>query len=130
MEGLSQKLDSRSTSIIEQTLNVNGFTTRLQIKLITEKNLEMMFQGSDITMGAKNLLSYHIQLLRDESPLALAKSKKKSKTTDSIVSTVATEERDSSYDDSGESDISQSESKKVSTLSLSISLLLSCNILP
>jgi hypothetical protein len=49
----------------------------------------MMFQGSEITMGAKNLLSYHMQLLRDESPLALAKLKKKSKAADSIVSTVA-----------------------------------------
>jgi hypothetical protein len=38
----------------------------------------MMFQGSEITMGAKNLLSYHMQLLRDESPLALTKLQKKS----------------------------------------------------
>ena len=68
MENLSGKLDSASAHLIKQTLQVNGFTSRLQIKLISEKHLELMFQGADLTMGAKSLLNYHIQVLRDESP--------------------------------------------------------------
>lgn len=65
----NEKLDSASTNLIKQTLQLNGFTTRLQIKLISDKNLEMMFHTTNITMGARSLLSYHIQVLRDESPL-------------------------------------------------------------
>ena len=77
VEELSKKLDGNSVSEIEQTLKVNSFITRLQIKLISDKDLGMMFQSSAIAMGAKNLLSYLIQLLRDESPLVV-KSRKKS----------------------------------------------------
>lgn len=76
MENLSGKLDSASSHLIKQTLQRNGFTSRLQIKLISEKHLELMFQGADLTMGAKILLNYHIQVLRDESPLQSGKMKK------------------------------------------------------
>ena len=79
MELLSGKLDSASYQLIKETLQVNGFTSRLQIKLISEKHLEMMFQGADLTMGAKSLLNYHIQVLRDESPLQTGKMKKAQK---------------------------------------------------
>ena len=65
----ADKLDTDAVNVIKNTLQVNGFTTRLQIKLISERNLELMFQGSDITLGARNLLSYYIQTLKDESPL-------------------------------------------------------------
>ena len=65
----ADKLDTDAANVIKNTLQVNGFTTRLQIKLIAERNLELMFQGSDITLGARNLLSYYIQTLKDESPL-------------------------------------------------------------
>ena len=44
-----------------------------------EKHLELMFQGADLTMGAKSLLNYHIQVLRDESPLQTGKMKKAQK---------------------------------------------------
>ena len=79
MEQLSGKLDSASCQLIKETLQVNGFTSRLQIKLISEKHLELMFQGADLTMGAKSLLNYHIQVLRDESPLQSGKMKKAQK---------------------------------------------------
>ena len=79
MENLSGKLDSASAHLIKQTLQVNGFTSRLQIKLISEKHLELMYQGADLTMGAKSLLNYHIQVLRDESPLQSGKMKKATK---------------------------------------------------
>jgi hypothetical protein len=65
----ADKLDTATVDVIKNTLQVNGFTTRLQIKLISEKNLEMMFNDSNITLGARNLLSYYIQTLKDESPL-------------------------------------------------------------
>ena len=100
---LSKKLDSDSVSQIEQTLKVNGFTTRLQIKLISEKDLETMFNGSAITMGAKNLLLYYIQLLRDESPLVV-KSKQKSSTSATVYANIHTgtamENSDLSLEDS------------------------------
>ena len=76
MELLSGKLDSASCQLIKETLQVNGFRSRLQIKLISEKHLELMFQGTDLTMGAKSLLHYHIQVLRDKSPLQTGKIKK------------------------------------------------------
>ena len=65
----ADKLDTDTVNVIKNTLQVNGFTTRLQIKLISDRNIEMMFQGSDVTLGARNLLSYYIQTLKDESPL-------------------------------------------------------------
>ena len=99
---LSKKLDSDSVSQIEQTLKVNGFTTRLQIKLISEKDLETMFNGSTITMGAKNLL-YYVQLLRDKSPLVV-KSKQKSSTSAAVYANIHTgmamENSDLSLEDS------------------------------
>ena len=55
---------------------MNGFRSRLQIKLISEKHLELVFQGTDLTMGAKSLLNYHIQVLRDESPRQTGEIKK------------------------------------------------------
>ena len=79
MENLNGKLDEASIDIIRQTLEVNGFTSRLQIKLISERHLELMFQGVNLTMGVKSLLSYHLQVLRDESPLQSGKMKKAQK---------------------------------------------------
>ena len=79
MELLSGKLDSAFCQLIKETLQVNGFTSRLQIKLISEKHLELMFQGADLAMGAKSLLNYHIQVLCDESPLQTEKMKKDQK---------------------------------------------------
>ena len=78
MELLSGKLDSASCQLIKETLQVNGFRSRLQIKLISEKHLGLMFQGTDLTMGAKSLLNYHIQVLCDESPLQTGKKAQKS----------------------------------------------------
>ena len=79
MENVNGKLDEASIDIIRQTLEVNGFTSRLQIKLISERHLELMFQGVNLTMGAKSLLSYHLQVLRDESPLQSGNMKKAQK---------------------------------------------------
>ena len=65
----ADKFDTDTVNVIKNTLQVNGFTTRLQIKLISDRNIEMMFQGSDVTLGARNFFSYYIQTLKDESPL-------------------------------------------------------------
>ena len=43
--------------------------SNLQIKLISEKYFELIFQGVDLTVGVKSLLNFHIQVLHDESPL-------------------------------------------------------------
>ena len=46
VQNLRGKLDTGSIELIKRTLEVNGFTSRLQIKLISEQHLEM-FQGSE-----------------------------------------------------------------------------------
>ena len=65
----ADKFDTDTVNVIKNTLQVNGFTTRLQIKLISDRNIEMMFQGSDVTLGARNLFSYYIQTLKDDNPV-------------------------------------------------------------
>ena len=79
MELFSGKLDSASCQLIKKTLQVNGFTSHLQITLISQMHFELMFQGADLTMSAKSLLNYHIQVIRDESPLQTGKIKKAQK---------------------------------------------------
>ena len=86
VKGFSDKLDSESVKNIKETLKVNGFTSTIKLKLISDKDLETMFQGS-ITLGARNLLSYQIELLRDESPLVTKKLKKKLSTSSAVVHT-------------------------------------------
>ena len=69
MEVSSGKLDSASCQLIKETLQVNGVMSNLQIKLISEKHFELMFQGADLTMGVKSLPNDCIQVLHDKSPL-------------------------------------------------------------
>jgi len=68
-------IDSTSCQLIK-TLQVNGFRKRLQIKLISEMHLELMFQGTDLTMHAKSLLNYNIQVLCDNPLFKLERSTK------------------------------------------------------
>ena len=53
-----------------QTLVTNQFTSRLELKLLTSEQLDYMF-SMDLALGAKALLVYHVDLLKDESPLPM-----------------------------------------------------------
>ena len=68
----SDQLDNETALLIANTLKVNGFRTRLQLKLITSNELNLMFQ--DLKLGAKRLLQYNLDILRDESPLPARKN--------------------------------------------------------
>ena len=58
------KLDENTSSKVFQILQANGFTSRLQLKI------DVMFQN-EISLGAKSLLLYKVDVLCDESPLQI-----------------------------------------------------------
>jgi hypothetical protein len=65
------ELEPRHQKQIYDILKANGFTTRLKLKLIHEDELNIMFNtGSEVLpLGAKTLLSYKLNMLREDSPL-------------------------------------------------------------
>ena len=65
MSQFRDKLDQKAYDFIFQTLVTNQFTSRLQIKLLTSEQLDYMFL-KDLALGAKALLVYHVDLLKDE----------------------------------------------------------------
>ena len=75
------QLDVEESTTIYNTLKENKFKTRMQLKLITGSELEIMFKGEKaLSLGARALLQYQINLLNEQSPL-LKKSLKKPITT-------------------------------------------------
>ena len=62
------KLDEKTYNLIFQTLTANQFTSRLQLKLLTPEQVDMMF-AKELSLGAKTLLIYQLDLLNDASPL-------------------------------------------------------------
>jgi hypothetical protein len=69
------QLDPENYTLIYETLRANFFTTRLKLKLIQEDALDMMFSRL-LPLGAKAVLTYQLQRLREESPLISLKSKR------------------------------------------------------
>ena len=62
------KLDEKTYNLIFQTLTANQFTSRLQLKLLIPEQVDMMF-AKELSLGAKTLLIYQLDLLNDASPL-------------------------------------------------------------
>ena len=62
------KLDDTTSAKVFQTLKANGFRTRLQLKLLTREQIDVMFQ-TEISLGAKSLLLYKLGVLCENSPL-------------------------------------------------------------
>lgn len=85
------KLDQKTYDFIFQTLVTNQFTSRLQLKLLTSEQLDYMF-SKDLALGAKALLVYHVDLLKDESPLP-TKTKERRKEVHGNETSTATESR-------------------------------------
>ena len=68
------KQDQKTYDFIFQTLVTNQFTSKLQLKLLTSEQLDYRYMFSkDLPLGAKALLVYHVDLLKDESPLPMEK---------------------------------------------------------
>jgi len=61
--------DPKHYKQVYETLKANGFTSRLKLKLIREDELNIMFTDQVLPLGAKTLLAYQLNLLREESPL-------------------------------------------------------------
>ena len=72
------QLEPNQRKTVYETLKVNGFTTRLKLKLVTQDELNIMFPNTNegLPLGAKRLLSYQLDVLRDQSPLVVKSSKK------------------------------------------------------
>ena len=66
------KQDQKTYDFIFQTPVTNQFTSRLQLKLVTSEQLDYMF-SKDLALGAKALLIYLLDLLKDVSPLSTQK---------------------------------------------------------
>lgn len=64
-----QKELGNSFGIIKERLEANGFDTRTKLKLVFPRELDIMFATSEVPLGAKSLLLYQLEKLREESPL-------------------------------------------------------------
>ena len=64
------KLDDKTSSKVFQTLKANRFTSRLQLKLLTKDQVDVLFQN-EISLGAKCLVVYNLQVLNESLPLKL-----------------------------------------------------------
>ena len=55
------KLNKETLNLIFDTLKANQFTSRLQLKLLTSDQVDMMF-AKELSLGAKMLLLYQLDL--------------------------------------------------------------------
>lgn len=77
MEGFKSELDESSYQIILTRLTGNHFKTRTQLKLLFTKEIDIMFGAEELPLGAKALLLYQLEKLRNESPLPLGRKQKR-----------------------------------------------------
>jgi len=91
LDTFRQKLDINEATIIFNVLKKNKFNSRMQIKLITQGELEIMFKGETaLSLGALALLRYQINFLNDQSPLP-KKSQNKNKGGNDVQMSTTTE---------------------------------------
>ena len=76
LDEFKNELEPEQHCYVCNILKANGFETRLKLKLILDDELKIMFStGTEsLPLGAKALLAYKLNILRDESPL-VSKSK-------------------------------------------------------
>ncbi|CAB4035142.1 Hypothetical predicted protein, partial [Paramuricea clavata] len=71
---IEQKIGKESYEIIlTNTLRDNNFTSRLSLKLLDPENLDVIFAKSKLPLGSRKIPEYHLDLLRNESPLSKPK---------------------------------------------------------
>lgn len=76
LRNIEEKIGKESCEIIINTLRDNNFTSRLSLKLLSPENLDILFAKSKLPLGSRKILDYHLELLRNESPLSRPKSKR------------------------------------------------------
>ena len=64
------QIGSESYEKIEGVLRKNDFTSRLALKLLTTENLDEMLVNC-VPLGARKILDYNLDILKNESPLIL-----------------------------------------------------------
>ena len=65
------QIGSESYEKIENVLRKNDFTSQLALKLLNSENLDEMLAKSCVPLGARKILEYNLDLLKNESPLIL-----------------------------------------------------------
>ena len=77
LRNIEEKIGKESCKIITNTLlKDNNFTSRLSLKLLSPENLDVLFAKSKLPLGSRKILDYHLELLRNESPLSRPKSQR------------------------------------------------------
>ena len=69
------KIGSQSYQKIATILRENDFTSTLALKLKDSDNLEEILTGSELPLGARKILDYHLDLIKTQSPLNRKASK-------------------------------------------------------
>ena len=85
MSEFKDELDKSSSELIFDRLNANHFKTRTQIKLLFAKDIDIMFNETELPLGAKALLMYQLEKLRTESPLPIQPQRTRPNVTDSAT---------------------------------------------
>lgn len=73
LESIENKIGKESYEIIANKLRDNNFKSRLSLKLLDSENLDIIFAKSKLPLGSRKILDYHLDLLRNESPLSKPK---------------------------------------------------------
>ena len=76
LNNILPKIGEESCARIRDTLKVNNFTSRLSLKLLSPENLDVLFAEIKLPLGSRKVLEYHLELLKDESPLIVKSSRK------------------------------------------------------
>ena len=77
LNGILAEGRRRKLCKIRDALKDNNFTSRLSLKLLNTENLDALFADTKLPLGSRKVLEYHLELLKDESPLVVKSSRKK-----------------------------------------------------
>ncbi|XP_046845514.1 uncharacterized protein LOC124439333 [Xenia sp. Carnegie-2017] len=79
LNSFKDKIGKQSHEVIEKALKENEFSSRLSLKLLSNENLDHLLRNTNLPLGARKVLEFHLDLLREQSPLLkLSKSQSKS----------------------------------------------------
>lgn len=74
LDELNDSLDEKTKEFIFNTLVANQFCSRLQLKLLNEDHIKTIFPN--LPLGTKSVLCYHLEMLKQESPLPMPRREK------------------------------------------------------
>lgn len=76
MSKFKHELDKSLSELIIERVTANHFKTRTQIKLLFPKEIDIMFNETELPLGAKALLLNELEKLRNESPLPIQRKRR------------------------------------------------------